>query len=322
MFDKVTIEAVVSDDACAHLAHKHSLWTTVDNSGAVVRYATSMVSRINGVDMRVNVTPKGNVVTLKASLHKYWNLRTKGELRNNDLFTMSEAKAAFRDFLFEYGLLPENVWIKQFEIGLNLDVSSDPLTFIEIATTVGCSTDKQMFTDANFRINRQKTTEKSRFMRRYFKIYDKSYEMQEKKRGKDRLTSAGGPFVLRIETVYRRHREKGNTLFSDANLNRLAHRFYVDWNNLFFAKEIAAHKGAKKSEVERAKLLVNLGEDNYMESVRKEYETGRMTDKQFRTIREFIRDYEANKDRYKVVISPQEREFKRLLMQQYTKAKM
>lgn len=321
MFDKITIEAVVSDDACLHLANVHSLWTTVDNSGSAVRYGTSTVSRINGVDLRINVTNRCNILTMKVSLHKFWKLRTKGVLRNDDLFTMSEAKAAFSDFLFEYGLLPENVWVKQFEIGMNMPVSCDPLTFIRKAKGVVYH-DKLMYADVNFPPDRQRTTEKSRYFRKYFKMYDKSYEIYEKKRGKARLDAQGDHYILRVETVFRRHKERGDSLFSDENLKRLANRFYADWKNLFFAKKIHALKGAKKSEVERAEKIINEGAEFYLERMKKDFDEQGMTAKQYRTIREFVRDFKKNNDRYEIVTSCEETEYNRLLEQEFNKAKL
>lgn len=320
MFDKIVIESVVSDDACLHLANKHSLWTTVDGKGSVVRYATSMVSRIDGVDLRLNVTGKGNILTLKTSLHKYWKLRTMGTLRNDGSFTMNEAKFAFSDFLFEYGLLPENVWVKQFEIGLNLEVSHDPLSFIEKVPGIVYN-DKQMYADVNFPPDRQRTTVKSRHFRKYFKMYDKSYEMQEKKRGKARLNASDGRFILRIETVFRRHKERGDSLFSDNNLKRLESRFYSDWSGIFFVKKIHALKGAKKSEVERAEKIINEGREIYLERMKKEYDEHKMTAKQYRTIREFVRDFEANSHRFNVIVSPQETEYRLLLKEKFEKTR-
>jgi len=69
-------------------------------------------------------------------------------------------------------------------------------------------------------------------------------------------------------------------------------------------------------------LIINNGADEYMEKMRAEYDEGRMTEKQFRTIREFVRDFELNAARFKVVISPQEREYKRLLIQQFNAARV
>lgn len=320
MFDKITIRAKVSDDECVHLARIHRLHVWLSEDGKRVEYRSSQYSKFTGIEVRI----VRNVATLKVSLHKFWNERSRGFLRNDNLFTMSEAKKAFAQVLFENGFLPEKVRVVYFEIGLNLPVTYDPLTFMERVKSILCM-DKIMFVDANYRVNRQKTTEKHKDIRRYFKIYDKGWENKEKRRGPLPLSegvSERDDYVLRVETVYKRHSESGKTFFSDKNVARLADRFYVEWKDLFFVKNINAHKGAKKSEVERAKLIVNSSSEEYMARVRAEYDDGKMTAKQYRTIREFVRDFEANAHRFKVIISAQEREYKRLLMQEFRKAKL
>lgn len=319
MFDKITIRAKVSDDECVHLARIHRLHVWMSEDGTKVEYRSSQYSKFTGIEVGI----VRNVVTMKTSLHKFWNERTRGVLRNDDLFTVSEAKSAFSMLLFENGFLPAKTRVVKFEIGLNMKVSYDPLTFIELAKYITLN-DKLMFVDANYRINRQKTTEKHRDIRKYFKIYDKGWENKEKKRGDSSefgVLVSKPEYILRIETVYKRHSERSDTFFSDANIQRLVNRFYVDWKDLFFFKNIAALKGTKKSEVERAKLIVNNGADEYMESVRKEFDNGNMTEKQFRTIREFVRDFETESGRFSIVISRQEREYKRLLVQEFNLAK-
>ena len=118
---------------------------------------------------------------------------------------------------------------------------------------------------------------------------------------------------LRIETVYRRHSERAVDFFTDENLNRLAKRFWVDWKDLFFFRDVRAYKGARKSEVERARILVNSSEEQYMQLIRKDFEEKRITEKQYRTQREFVRDWKANMHRYKELVSPQETDYKRLI---------
>jgi hypothetical protein len=324
MFDKITIRAKVTDAECAHLARVHRLQVWVNEDGSKVEYRSSQYSNITGVEVRI----ARNTATISVSLHKFWNERARGVLRNDDLFTVSAAKAAFGMLLFENGFLPEKTRVVRFEIGLNLPVTHDPITFIEkVLYMTGKDNNRLMFIDANYWINRQRTTAKYRTLRKYFKIYDKKWEMMEKRRGGDeamkrREEGSHGPHVLRIESVYKRHSEPGQTFFSDKNVERLVNRFYVDWKDLFFEKKIRADKGARKSEVDRARFIVNFGKNDLMEKAENEYISGYITAKQYRTIREFVRDWGDNAHRFKVVTSPQEREFKRLLMQEFQKAKM
>lgn len=317
MFDKITIRAKVSGEECAHLAQLHRLqvWTNAD--GTQVNYRSSQYANITGIQVQI----MNNRVTLKCSLHKYWEHHNFGKLRNDTIFTISEAKAAFEMLLFENGFVAKKVRIIQFEIGLNMYVSYDPLTFIELVTYIAASnrTNKIMFVDANYRINRQKTSEKHTDIRRYFKIYDKGYEMAEKDRKTKEAQSTEK--ILRIETVYRRQNKRGDEFFSDSNLRPLVQRFWLDWKDLYFTRNIRAQKGARKSEIERARSIVNIGSEQYLEQVKEQYRQKALTEKQYRTIREFIRDFDKYEDRFRVIVSPQEKEYNTLFHRVYKHTK-
>lgn len=179
MFDKITIRAKVSNDECVHLAQIHHLQSWTNERGTQVDYRSSdNYKKFTGISVKI----QNNTVTLSTSLHKYWNDRNFGQLRNDNIFTISEAKAAFEMLLFENGLLPQKTKVVLFEIGLNMPVSYDPITFIELVRYLPRKNDikenKIMFIDANYKINRQKTSEKHKDIRRYFKIYDKTWEKE------------------------------------------------------------------------------------------------------------------------------------------------
>ncbi|NDV46112.1 hypothetical protein D0T49_03535 [Paludibacter sp. 221] len=316
MFDKITIRAAVSDDESVHLARLHRLHVWTNESGTLSEYRSSEYSKLTGVEVRI---VRGKV-TIKTSLHKFWNERSFGKLRNDNMFTISEAKAAFEMLLFENGLTAYKTRVVQFELGLNLNVSYDPLSFIELVKYISLR-DKIMFIDANYRINRQKTTLKHKDIRKYFKIYDKGWEMMDKKRIPAKPIDGEALKILRVETVYKRHNERADSFFSDQNINRLVKWFYVDWKDLFFMRTVRADKGARKSEIERAELIINMGAEEYLEKAKSELEEGLITPKQYRTIREFVRDYEDSHARFKTIISPQEKEYKELLSKQYNIAK-
>ena len=327
MFDKITIRAKVSNDECVHLAQIHHLQSWTNERGTQVDYRSSVnYKKFTGISVKI----QNNTVTLSTSLHKYWNDRNFGQLRNDTVFTISEAKAAFEMLLFENGLLPQKTKVVLFEIGLNMPVSYDPITFIELVRYLPRKNDikenKIMFIDANYKINRQKTSEKHKDIRRYFKIYDKTWEMKEKKRSTSPPTplleergdnTAKEKNILRIETLYRRKNERSDKFFTDENINRLVKNFWIDWKDLFFFRTVRAYKGARKSEVERASIIVNNGTESYLEQTKADFEKGKITAKQYRTIREFIRDYEVDSRRFKTITSPQENEYNSLLFSIY-----
>lgn len=315
MFDKITIRAKVSHEVCNHLQEHHHLQVWTNDNGMDVEYRSNdNYKKFTGISIKI----QRNVLTLSTSLHKYWNDRNYGRLRNDNIFTISEAKSAFEMLLFENRLKASETKVILFEVGLNMHVSYNPLTFIELVKYMPLKNDKKqdkiMFIDANFSINRQKTSEKHKDFRVYYKIYDKGWEINDKARTKNqepRIKKDDN--ILRIETVYRRNSVLSNKLFSDANINRLVKNFYKNWKDLFFFREVRAYKGARKSEIDRIKMIVNLGAEEYLKLTKEEFRNKKITEKQCRTIKESIRDYDEESKFYKVLISPQEKEYNVLL---------
>ena len=319
MIDKITIRCTLTDEECAHLSHLHYLHSWVNESGTRVEYRSSEYSKISGIEIKITQ----NRLTLRCSLHKYWQERNFGRLRNDNMFTISEARAAFEMLMFENNLSASRVKVSQVEIGLNLEVTHDPLSFIERVTHISSAnrTSKIMFIDANYHINRQKTSEKYKDIRRYFKIYDKGWEMAEKKRKTKAPPTDDERKILRIETVYRRMTEKAPIFFTESNLQKLANRFWLDWKDLFFLRKVRADKGRRKSEKTRAENIINYGAEYCLQKAKDEYKRGDMTEKQFRTEREFIRDFDTRQDMFHQTISKQENEYTSLLISTFAEAK-
>jgi hypothetical protein len=321
LFDKITIRAKISDEQCVHLKDIHHLqvWTNSDSSQ--VNYRSSQYANSTGIQVLIT----NNKVTLNCSLHKYWEKRNFGKLRNDTVFTISESKAAFEMLLFENGFTAHKVRVVMFEIGLNLYVSYDPITFIELANYMVPMSGgaKVMFVDANYHQNRQRTTLKHSDIRRYFKIYDKGFERakKEKKAGRIETISESDEKILRIETVHKRINKRADEFFSDSFLKPLIQRFWLDWKDLCFTRDVRAQKGSRKSEVIRARNIINIGAEQYLQQIKQEYKDKKLTEKQYRTDREFIRDFEQHPERFKVIISPQEKEYNSLLYRVYKHTK-
>ena len=307
----------MSDEECKHLADLHRLqvWTNADSSQ--VNYRSSQHANITGIQVQII----HNLVTLKCSLHKYWEKRNFGKLRNDTVFSISEAKAAFEMLLFENGFIANKERIVMFEIGLNLYVSYDPITFIELVNYIVPASKgaKEWFVDANFQKNRQRTTLKHSDIRRYFKIYDKGFERakKEKKAGVKPEQINTEEMVLRIETVYKRLNKRADDFFSDSNLRPLVQRFWLDWKDLCFTRDVRAQKGTRKSETTRARNIINLGAEEYLKQVKQDYKNKKITDKQYRTEREFIRDFNNFDNKFRVIVSAQEKEYNTLLPRVY-----
>ena len=317
MFDKITIKIKCSDDECAHFARVYSLLPIVDKNGEIIKYISGEEHKIKNRNITIK-TKKGNVFEMSLSLHKYWNDMNYGKLKNDDTFTMSEAKSAFERLLFENGFVAKRVKITYFEIGLNLETGSDPIEFIKLCKNA--TQKKGMYIDANYQINRQKTTEKHKFFRKVWKIYDKGWEMLEKQRG------IGKPLqpdrnILRIETMHRRTNHRAEVFFSDKNLTALKNQFRLDWRDLRFERKVRADKGARENEIENARRVFVLGVEAVIEAAKTAFKNSELSEKRCRTICDFCKKWKNNSDfakRFKEILSEQEMEYRRLFNKQYS----
>jgi len=307
MFDFITIQSRISDAVCRELVQRHHLqvWS---NENGTVEYRHSEIAKLSGIQISI----KRNVLKLRVSLHKYWNIRCYGTYDNYTRFNRSSALASFHNLLLENGLNPNLTKIMKFEIGLNLHVTQEPIKYIELIRAIGCN-GKYMFNDANYQTNRQKTTEKHKNIRRYFKIYDKSFEISDKSHTKEGRERDGEKYILRIETIYKRCNEKADNFLTYKNIDKLLAKFLDVWSSAIFCRHVRAEKGKRKSEQERAEKIIRLGKDEYLSQAYQEFWNKKITPKQYRTIREFARDFEINKTKYSIEISGLEKEFLYLL---------
>ena len=304
MFDRVMFSAKLSDAECEHIAKIHGLQTW--SNGACVEYRTERIDNITGINIKI----KNRKLKMSLSLHKYWNRSNFGKLRNDNTFTISEARSAFEMVCFENGLLPERVTITNYEIGLNLNVSSTPINYIH--KTVNFAT-KAVYIDANYRPNRQRTSEKYDDIRKYFKMYDKGFEMASKEFGSKRAAGMETSNILRIETVYRRCTYKATDFFTERYINTILNRFYLDWQNVIFFREIRADKGARKSEIEMARMIYDNGVANTADEARKAFKDKKITQKQCRTITDFCKKWGLDsKKHFYQIVSFEEQEYKTL----------
>ena len=317
MLDKITITAMISDEVCAFLVEEYSLKVFINYDQTIVEYRCSANSNKKGFEIYI----KYNKLILKTSLHKYWEFICNKKLRNDTLFTISEAKSAFNNLLFINRLDKNKVFITQFEIGLNLNVSYEPLSFIELATYISNinGIEKEMFIDANYRKDRQRTTEKHKDIRKYFKMYDKGWQLQDKKnvQQKQRTNTVK---ILRIESCYRRYKINANEFFSDSNLNRLKYLFYEDWKSIHFLRMVTGKKGCRTSEVQNANILINKSPGFLLDSIKKKIKPGLLTKNHLRTVREFIRDFDKLRNKFEIVVSEQEKEYNDLLFSTFKSA--
>ncbi len=315
MIDKIIMNVDITIDAAVFenleerfkdLAARNKLQRC--SAGNTVFYKSTPEAKTTGLYMQT----KGGKLKINCSLHKQFYLRVFGRLDNSGQFTMYNAKWMINNLFEEIGIEPKNGFIIQYEIGLNIPTDRPPMEYIELIRGIG---EKPFYIDAYFKKNRQKTTDKSRTIRKYFKVYDKGYEMSDRKR----QPHDNDPNILRIETVFRREKIKVTEFFSKKHLNKIATQFIKDWQTIEFEREIRGAKGTRSDQTLRAKQIFSMGIEAYMNLINEQRKKGELSERSYRTAREFARDWNEHKKHFTLIPSELEKEYREKLESTFRK---
>lgn len=301
MFDKMIIKAKIDVSDIDTIVLKNYLeQCTV---GDEVYYKSTSYANFDGCFIEV----RGSTLKCKCSIHKLYSKGKSGKLDNSRPMTFAMAARTIKELLLRLCVKPENVVVTYYEIGITMKLSHPAKEYIR---QVQEASGRILWNDANYPEARQKTTEKSKYFRKVLKIYDKTFEASEKGRHV-------GVNILRIETVYKHQSVSLMELTDNLFLNKIGRVFYKDWSDLRFECELLASKGVKISQLEKAREINDLGIDRYKDKYRKLYLDGRLTKKQWETIRNFARSWPKEKMKYIEEIGPLEKEFKDRLLAGY-----
>lgn len=138
MFDLITIVTPpLPDDKIDHIVWRNGLQTN-SRDGAIYydNIDTKNLRKQRGIYIQIGTNRQ-----LKAedSLHKYFNEISGRERSNHDMFTMADAKLAIDCILHEKGIDPEDAYIYNYEIGLNLNISNDCRAFLDKIRSIGAT---------------------------------------------------------------------------------------------------------------------------------------------------------------------------------------
>ena len=312
MIDKVVLSVDISTpfkdlaERLEELAERNKLQKC--NEGKTVYYKSTPEAKLSGLYLQT----KGDKLQIKCSLHKQFYYRLFGSLDNSGLFTMYNAKWMINTLFEEIGIDTKSGFVTHYEIGLNIPTDRPPLEYIGLIKAIG---EKEFFIDANFKRCRQKTTDKSRTIRKFFKVYDKGFEMSDRKR----QPHDNDPNILRIETVFRREKIKVTEFFSKKHLNKIATLFIKDWRSIEFQKEVRAAKGTRAIQKARAKVILSIGIEAYETQILEQFKGEEMTAKEYRTDREFARDWNEHKKHFTLIPSALENEYREKLESTFKK---
>jgi len=281
MFDEMTFKSKVTHEQAEHIIDK--LYLQECTRGESVYWQSSAFGKFDAVHAIV----ADGKLTMRFSCHKLWSKWAGEGLDNSRPFSMTDALATISALLTMLQLPSHQVRCDRFELGLSMSVPDDPLTYIAMIQSIGEGTHKEFFVDANYQKDRQRTTLRARTYKKVFKIYDKTYEMEQK----GHQTEGN---ILRIETIYKRQSMPLDNLLAPANISRLLSRFWSDWSSVQFVRDVVGSKGTKASQLERARGIMTQGLGEYRDRQRKEYLDRRISKKTWETIRMFCDAWEAH----------------------------
>ena len=271
--------------------------------GDEVYYKSTAYANFDGCFIEL----RGNKLKCKCSICKLYSKGKTGKLDNSRPMTFAMAVRTIKELLLRLCVRMENAVVTYYEIGITMKMSHSADCYIRQVQEIS---DRILWNDANFPEYRQKTTEKSKYFRKVLKVYDKSFEAGEKGR-------KVGDNILRIETVYR-HQSVSMLEFTDYFLlSKMGRIFYKDWSEICFMRELSATKGVKISQLEKAREIHRLGVTRYKERYKRMFLDGKLTKKQWETIRNFAKAWPAEREKYVEEVGKLEKEFKDRLLSNF-----
>lgn len=293
MFDKIIMKATVDTADIDTIVLRNYLEQCTE--GDEIYYKSTEYANFDGCFIEL----RGNRLKCKCSICKLYSNTKTGKLDNSHPMTFAMAIHTIRELLLRLCVRVENAVVTYYEIGITMKMSHPPDCYIRQVKEIS---DRILWNDANFPEYRQKTTEKSKYFRKVMKVYDKSFEAREKGR-------KVGDNILRIETVYRHQSVQMVEFLSYFFLSKMGRIFYKDWSEISFIRELRATKGVKMSQLEKAKEIHRLGQAKYKAKYKQMFLDGKLTKKQWETIRIFAKGWPSEREKYIEVIGELEKEY-------------
>ena len=298
MFDKIIIKATVRTDDIDTIVLRNYLEQCTE--GDEVYYKSTAYANFDGCFIEL----RGNRLRCKCSICKLYNKEKTGKLDNSRPMTFAMAVRTIKGLLLRLCVKIENAVVTYYEIGITMKMKHPPDDYIR---QVQEASGRILWNDANYQEGKQKTTEKSKYYRKVLKIYDKTHEAGEKGRNV-------GNNILRIETVYKHQQVSMMELIDNSFLSKIGRIFYKDWSEILFIRELTPQKGVKMSQLEKAREIHRIGANRYKQRYKQMYLVGKLTKKQWETIRGFANSWPSEQVKYIEEIGELEREFKDKLL--------
>jgi hypothetical protein len=300
MFDQMQILVCFELSELERVAAANKM-ESYTKGGKTIYQIPDKVSQFCGIWFKI----ENRRATLKFSLHKQYYKAKFGNLDNSKMFTMAQTRYIF-ELLENIGVDAAKAKAKYFEIGLNIPVPQPAIDYIKDIQSVGAK-EKETFIDANWTKNRQRTTARTKSLKKIFKVYDKIWEMCDRAKVPQIEQTDGG--ILRVETIYKRQSKNIADLFNPKSLQTLARQFYADWINAAFAKKLES-KGANSGQRSNAKRIFAVGLEGFYSEIKSQYQSGEITRAAYRTQKAFADNWTANSLKFRQITTETETTFK------------
>jgi hypothetical protein len=302
MYDKIAIRGTIDISDIETIVLRNYLEQCME--GDEVYYRSTQYSNIDGVWIEI----RGCNLKAKFSVTKQYYKKRKGKLDNSKPMTFANATHTIRELLLRLCLKEENAVVTYYEVGLTMKMNRGPEEYIRMVEE---GAGRTMWNDPNYPEMRQKVTEKSKYFRKILKMYDKTFEAEDKGR-KDVENN-----ILRIETVYKRQAVPLAEFLSEDFQHKVGKIFYTDWSNLKFARKLKAGKGVRMQEWLRAQEIYDKGVNKYLDEYRQKFTAGEITKRQWETMRTYAHDWSNAKKHFEEVISDVEAEYQDKILRFY-----
>lgn len=301
MFDKIIIKARIDVGDIDTIVLRNYLEQCTE--GDELFYKSTAYANFDGCFIEV----RGDTLKCKCSINKLYEKEQSGKLDNSKPMTFRNAVRTINTLLSRLCVKAENAVVSYYEVGVTMKMPRPATEYISLMEE--CA-GRVMWNDANYPVDRQKTTEKSKYYRKVLKAYDKTFEGISKGR-------KVGNNILRVESVYRHQSVPLLELISNETMAKIGRVFYNDWSGTRFVREIEPSPGVKMSQIDKAREVSRMGVDRYKEKYKAMYMEGKLTKKQWETIRNFARSWPDEKSKYTEIIRDEEKEFMEKLLNLY-----
>lgn len=292
MIDKLTFRKKNISEKDLKLLQKKSKLRMHHKNGAVY-YDNKDTKDFNG-GFYIHIDTKG---TLKVggSVHKFYNFLNGGKLDNYNNITMQESRETILKILEFYGLGSVGGYlISSFEVGANFETERPTHWILKKLDNIG---NKPFYFNPMYKDESHKTTEINKDFKRIFRVYDKLHELKDKKRKPPPNIN----HLTRCESIYRRCERLELETF--LNIEFLKEKERIFWQEMksIKLKKFVEYTGVgvcSHSKKQTAKDILQFGTVRALELAKERHEKKELTPKQYRTVREFIRDWH-DKEYYK-----------------------